>query len=168
MLKETSGFYALHCNMYTCTQIPCLAPVKITFSPFTPLSTQTFSPHLISSTIAIKQSSIWDWEKGGEVVQELKSKLDRGNCRELAPKEARFCRAPRGQALPDALQCFQHCWGRWNKMTATKVCKRHESWQSDSAGGPAELCRPPGMPGLCKPNTLTEANAQVHTKEQTN
>lgn len=38
---------------------------------------------------------------------------------------------------------------------------------NNSAGGPTELCRPPGMLDLHKPNTLIEANTEVSIREHT-
>lgn len=86
----------------------------------------------------------------------------------ISTQRSPFLQGSKGTGITWCLQCFQHCSGRQNKMTATKVCRRHKSWQSNSAGGSTELCRPPGMLGLCKSNTLTKANTQVRTKEQTN
>lgn len=45
--------------------------------------------------------------------------------------------------------------------------KAGEAAYSNAAGGPTELCRPPGMLDPRKPNTLIEANTEVCIREQT-
>lgn len=48
VLKETSGFSALHCNVYAHTHAQMdLVPVNPVFSPFIPFITQPFSPHCL-------------------------------------------------------------------------------------------------------------------------
>lgn len=136
MLKETSGFSALHCNTYTYvrknivpgTCKPGIFPIPH-LSPLLPSpSHPTF---LVFSTIAVKVVTNLGLRKEEGINQRAEIiKLDRWKRGEISIDKAGFSRVPGGLVLPDASQPFQCCSGRQLKIPATKVCKQHKKWQS--------------------------------------